>query len=156
MWHLLDAQIDAEMARHCGIDPIDVPVDRLLRSGEGWRRVTSGAIREHRIGVSSIGGIGGAWFAAANVCRDIAVLAGREELLPWDYWGKAAEFCAMRSVPEPWPAHIDELAALTARADISLDQLLPAYANRDWLYLEDEVTSYGSGAPETVSLRGLG
>jgi len=157
-WHSLDAQIGAELARQLGIDfdPIDVPSDCFLRSGAGWRRVTSGAIREHRIGVSSIGGIGGAWFAAASVCRDMAVLAGREELLPWDYWGKAAEFCSIRSIPEPWPARIDELAALTAGADIDLDLLLPAYADRDWLYLEDQVTSYGNGEPETVNLRGLG
>jgi hypothetical protein len=157
-WRLLDAQIGAQLAleKRIDFDPADVPADRFLRSGEAWRRVTSGAIRGHRIGVSSIGGVRGAWFAAASVCRDVAVLAGREELLPWDYWGKAAEFCSIKEIPEPWPARIDALAALTASADIDLDLLLPAYADRDWLYLEDRVTSYARGAPETVNLRGLG
>ena len=63
-WHLLDAQIDAQLALQLGIDfdPIDVPADCFLRSGEAWRRVTNGAIRESRIGVSSIGGIGGDGF----------------------------------------------------------------------------------------------
>jgi len=49
---------------------------------------------------------------------------------------------------------IGELAALTMNADVDLDSLLRAYADRDWLYLEDQVTSYGSGAPRTVNLRG--
>ena len=45
--------------------------------------------------------------------------------------------------------------ALTASADIDLDLLLPSIRH-DWLYLEDRVTSYASGAPETVDLRELG
>jgi hypothetical protein len=59
-------------------------------------------------------------------------------------------------VPDRWQREIDELAAITSGPEIDLDVLLRAYADRDWLYLEDEVTSYRNGVPETVKLRGLG
>jgi hypothetical protein len=155
-WCLLDAQIDPPMAAGLGIDfdPTDVPADRFLFSGEAWRRVAAGETPADRLGVSFIG-IAGAWFAAGSVFRDMAVLTGREELLPWDYWGQANDFCASGKVPDSWAREIDELATLTMNADVDLDSLLRAYTDRDWLYLEDEVTSYGSGAPETVNLRGL-
>jgi hypothetical protein len=156
-WLLLDAQIDPPLAAGLGIDfdPMDVPAERFLRSGEAWRRVAAGEVPADRLGVSAIG-IAGAWFAAGSVFRDMAVLTGREELLPWDYWGQANEFCASGTVPDNWRRAIDELAAITTGADVDLDVLLRTYADRDWLYLEDEVTSYGSGTPETVNLRGLG
>ena len=156
-WRLLDAQIDARLAARLGIDfdPGDVPVERFLRSGEAWRRVAAGEAPADRLGVS-LSGIAGAWFAAGSVFRDMAVLTGREELLPWDYWGQANQFCASREVPDRWRRAIDELAAITSGPEIDLDVLLRAYADRDWLYLEDEVTSYRNGVPETVKLRGLG
>jgi len=155
-WRLLDAEIDLPSAAGLGIDfdPTDVPADRFLRSGEAWRRVAAGELPAARLGVSS-SGIAGAWFAAGSVFRDMAVLTGREELLPWDYWGQASNFCANGKVPDTWLPAIDELAALTISADVDLDILLRVYADRDWLYLEDRVTSYAGGAPETVDLRGL-
>ena len=156
-WRLLDAQIDPPLAAGLGIDfdPTDVPADRFLRSGAAWRRVAAGELPAARLGVCS-SGIAGVWFAAGSVFRDMAVLTGREELLPWDYWGQASNFCTNGQVPDSWLPAIDELAALTLSADVDLDRLLRAYADRDWLYLEDRVTSYASGVPETVDLRGLG
>ena len=152
-WHLLDAEIDerAQADFTIDFDPVDVPADRFLRAGAAWRLVASGGWDPARLGVSLIGA-SGRWFAAGSVFRDIAVLAGREELLPWDYWGQASEFDRQGEVPEPWPGRIDELAPLSAGADVDLDRLLRAYAERDWLYLEDRVTSYPQGEPVEVEL----
>jgi hypothetical protein len=152
-WKLLDAELDQRAMTEFAIpfDPADVPADRFLRAGAAWRRVRAGALDPARLGVSFIGA-SGQWFAAGSLFRDIAVLAGREELLPWDYWGQASEFDRLGEVPEPWPARLDELAPLSAGADVALDQLLRAYATRDWLYLEDRVKSYPQGEPVEVEL----
>lgn len=152
-WKLLDAELDERAMADFAIDfdMIDVPADRFLRAGTAWRRLRAGALDPARLGVSFIGA-SGQWFAAGSLFRDIAVLAGREELLPWDYWGQASEFDRLGEVPEPWPALLDELAPLLAGADVALDQLLRAYATRDWLYLEDRVKSYPQGEPVEVEL----
>jgi hypothetical protein len=152
-WKLLDAELDRRAMADFAIDfdPTDVPDSRFLRAGAAWRRVRADALDPARLGVSVIGA-SGQWFAAGSLFRDIAVLAGREELLPWDYWGQASEFDRLGEVPEPWQARLDELAPLLAGADVALDQLLRAYATRDWLYLEDRVKSYPRGEPVEIDL----
>lgn len=152
-WRLLDAELDERaMADHdVDFDPTNVPADRFLRSGAAWRLIRAGGWDPARLGVSFIGA-SGSWFAAGSIFRDFAVLAGREELLPWDYWGQASEFDRLGEVPEPWPARLDELAPVAASADVDLDLLLRAYAERDWLYLEGKVKSYPRGGPVEVEL----
>jgi hypothetical protein len=152
-WRLLDAELDARAVADYRIDfdPLDVPDDRFLRAGRAWQLLAAGEWDPARLGVSGIG-VNGRWFAASSLFRDIAVLAGREELLPWDYWGQASEFDRLGEVPEPWPARIDELAPLSASAEVDLDGLLRAYATRDWLYLEDRVRSYPNGQPVEIAI----
>jgi Transglutaminase-like superfamily len=120
-WRLLDAQIDEVQQDKLkpDFDLTDVPHDRFVIAGEGWRQYRAGKADPDRFGLSFIPE-GGNWWIAANLMRDAAALDG-VEVLPWDVWG-----------PMPEPAHtvdvpfFDELAAATAGPSMAeVRRLLP-------------------------------
>lgn len=113
-WRLADAQIDEVQQGRLRIDfdLTDVPHDRFVIAGDGWRRVRAGQADPDRFGLSFIPEAGD-WWIAANLMRDAAALDG-VELLPWDRWGAMPEPDHTLDVPL-----FDELAAATAEPSMA-------------------------------------
>lgn len=155
-WILSDPQmvpdVRIESPYELDFDPLDVPRDRFLVAGEGWRRCRTGEADPKTFGVSVLG-LMGLWMVRANVARDLAAL-NREEVLPWDAWGVgdggrdgsdeagAAEL-----------AVLDEAARATVTADF--DEVRALYRDSPSLRVPETVTSYQSYDGECeVRLRG--
>lgn len=85
-WRLLDAELDEATRARLGIafDPADVPRTAFKSAGPAWKQLREGRLDGGALGVSAVG-LRGAWFAAGSLLRDLAVLAGEEGVLPWDY-----------------------------------------------------------------------
>jgi len=101
-------------------DVTDVPLSGWRSAASIWRGIRAGEVDPALCGVS-FAGISGAWFVAAAVLRDAAVLAGIE-CLPWDYWGPGRSICAMREVAEGTAREIDALAAALDPAPASREE----------------------------------
>ena len=109
-WALLDAQL-GPLARAGFRIPFDiaaVPPSGFRPAAEIWRSVRAGELDANICGLPRAG-IAGEWWIASSVLRDAACLAGIE-CLPWDDWGVATSFRAMRGVSETQAALIDTLA----------------------------------------------
>jgi transglutaminase-like putative cysteine protease len=120
-WRLLDAQIDEVQRGKLTIDfdLTDVPHDRFVIAGEGWRSYRDGTADPDRFGLSFIPE-GRAWWIAANLMRDAAALAG-VEVLPWDLWAGTPEPETTIDVP-----FFDELAEATAGPSMAaINRLAP-------------------------------
>ncbi len=153
-WRLIDAELGEDQVRRFAIDfdPTDVPRDRFLVSGAAWRLCRSGAADPGRLGAFGTP-IRGLWFAAGSLLRDLAAL-NKVEMLPWDYWGPAVDFCLSSDVEAsalPW---LGSLAELTAAADPNLDRLRAVYLERDGLQVPDQILSYPNGRETRLDWRG--
>lgn len=105
-WVMVDAQLDPLQiaAIKPDFDPLDVPRDRFIVAGQGWRDVREGRTNPATYGIA---GMWGAWFVAGDLLLDAAALA-KVELLPWEPWIKGEA-----ETPNPaLDALCDELAAL--------------------------------------------
>ncbi len=128
-----------------------MPRERFLVSGAAWRICRSGAAEAERFGAFGTP-IRGLWFAAGNLLRDLAAL-NKVEMLPWDYWGPAIEFCLRGEVEASALSWLDRLADLTAAADPDLDLLRARYLESDGLQVPDEILSYPNGRETRVDWR---
>jgi Transglutaminase-like superfamily len=111
-WILVDAQLDApqRQAFKLAFDPLDVPRDRFIIAGDGWRSCRAGRADPNLFGLSMIGEHG-LWWIAQNLIRDLASL-NRIDMLPWDVWG---------IMPEPADVITDDEFALLDRvADLTM------------------------------------
>ena len=84
--------------------------------------------------------------------RDLAAL-NKVEMLPWDYWGPAVDFCLKGEVEAtalPW---LDDLAELTAAADPDFDRLRASYLESDGLAVPERILSYPNGRETRVDWR---
>jgi Transglutaminase-like superfamily len=119
-WVLVDAQLDARQRElfRIAFDPLDVPRDRFLVAGDGWRLSRAGKADPEAFGILDMHGL---WFIAGNVVRDVAAL-NDHVMLPWDVWG---------AMPRPDAdidlAFFDELAALTVEPDRHFGELRAIY-----------------------------
>ena len=124
-WTLADAQID-DLQRKVfglGLDVYDLSRDDFLIAGDAWLRCRAGLADPGKFGVSFMNE-SGYWWIAANLLRDIAAL-NNMEMLPWDIWGEM-----LRPDEEPDAAQIaffDQLAVLTADADVGFAELTARY-----------------------------
>jgi hypothetical protein len=84
-WLRSDPQLDDRQREMFGfdLDPLDLPAGAFLTGSEAWRRCRQGEDDPQRFGIMDMGGW---WFIAGNVIRDLAALH-KVELLPWDVWG---------------------------------------------------------------------
>jgi hypothetical protein len=157
-WVLSDPQFvpdtRIESAYELDFDPLDVPRDRFLVAGEGWRRCRSGEADPKTFGVSTLG-LMGLWIVRGNVVRDLAAL-NKAEVLPWDAWGVGDG--GRRGEDEPGEAELallDEAAQATVEADF--ERVRSLFLETPGLRVPETITSYQSYDGECeVRLRGGG
>jgi hypothetical protein len=143
-WRLLDPELGERVRAHFKIPftPDDVPRGRFLTAGEAWLRLRRGALDSATCGVSS-DGIGGAWFVAGNVVRDLAAL-NKREMLAWDAWGIMREWGRGKQLSEPVSARLDAVAALIAPSPPDWKAIRETYDGDDTLRVPPVVTSKGT------------
>jgi len=104
------------------IDTLDIPCDKFIVAGEGWRMARQGEADPNNFGVSSIN-IKGLWFIRGSVVRDLAAL-NKVEVLPWDYWGITDK--APEDFPEEDLIFLDKVAEVIIKED-SIEVLRSVY-----------------------------
>ncbi|MFJ5261895.1 transglutaminase-like domain-containing protein [Streptomyces sp. NPDC088387] len=115
-WRLADPQT-VHPAYDLDFDPLDVPRDRFLVSGDAWRACRTGAADPDTFGLSGNPALHGMWFVRGSLVLDLACRAGTETL-PWDGWGPLAGFDTGETVSEADLALLDEVAAAEEQADV--------------------------------------
>lgn len=148
-WVLADAQLDTVQRKlfHPDFYPLDVPRDRFIIAGDAWQMCRAGRARADRFGLSHVPGLGGMWFIAGNVLRDLAAL-NRMELLPWDVWGLMQMNDAGLLGGEKG-ALLDRVAALTLAEDGAFSEVCAIYED-DRLRVPPVVFNALRNAPETI------
>lgn len=143
-------RLDVEFAATGGVsfNTLDVPRERFLTAGEAWFRIKDEPGVASRFGVSSLN-LGGEWFVAGNLFREIAALR-KLELKPWDYWGLSEN---LPRISAEWSQQsrttLDQLASRLKSADVDGDGEPEAVA--DWP-LPKQVISFPQGEPVVVVL----
>lgn len=113
-WARIDPEyVDRSTPAGARVD--DLRPDEFLTAGEAWQLVRSGRDDPARFGVFGtenwgIGEIRG------NAMRDLASLAAKVELLPWDEWGPMTDSYAGRT-GDDFDRLVDRLAAATDDPD---------------------------------------
>lgn len=95
--------------------PHDLRADEFLTAGEAWELVRSGDDDASRFGVHGTENWG-AGEIRGNVLRDLASLAAKIEVLPWDEWGPMADSYA-GTTGDDFDATIDAIATAGRRLD---------------------------------------
>lgn len=144
-------RLDLEFAAIGGVsfDTLDVPRARFLTAGEAWFRIKDEPEIASRFGVSSLG-LGGEWFVAGSLLREVAALR-KLELKPWDYWGLSKDLSPV-STELSYQARttLDQLASRLRTVAIDGEDEPEALA--DWP-LPEEVISFPQGEAVAVVLR---
>jgi Transglutaminase-like superfamily len=124
-WILVDAQIDTVQreAFKLDFDPVDVPRDRFIIAGDGWRMCRAGRADPDRFGLSFLNEQG-MWWIAQNLIRDLASL-NRIEMQPWDVWGIMPEPADTITADEF--TLLDRVAELTMGGDAALAEVREIY-----------------------------
>lgn len=126
-WRKVDPQLDAVWTAKLGLDEAfaaDLPADAFLSASEAWLACRSGDADPSTFGLS-FEKLQGLWFVAGNLVRDLAALAAKVEMLPWDVWGAMPSPNA--TIPEADLVLFDDLARLMADPDAHLDELQALY-----------------------------
>jgi Transglutaminase-like superfamily len=150
VWRLLDAELvpDVRSRYRIAFEAHDVPRQRFLAAGPAWQAVRSGAYDPQHMGVHAIG-IGGLWFGAASLMRDLAALT-MNEMMPWDYWGPVRAWGPGSDVSEEWLKRFDALAKALAREPADYQEAVAILEDHPWAALTDTVISYPLGEPAEV------
>ena len=145
-WVRVDAQLDDVQRKMLNVDfnVFDVPRDRFVIASEAWRRCRAGEVDPSQFGIFDMGGL---WFVAGNLVRDVAAL-NNMEMLPWDVWG---------AMPHPDELlqndqleFFDRLAALTRAPDTTLTELRMLYTDDDRLRVPGTVFNAVLNRPEAI------
>jgi hypothetical protein len=145
VWRLLDAELAPEVRSRYGIafEAHDVPRQRFLSAAAAWQAVRRGAYEPQHMGVHAIG-IGGLWFGAASLLRDLAALT-MNEMMPWDYWGPVRTWGPGSEVSAEWLARFDLLANALAAEPADHQEAVAILEEHAWAALTDTVISYPFG-----------
>lgn len=151
-WTLVDVQLGPEICdeMHIDLDPLNVPRDRFLTAGPAWQALRRGLIPGDRIGVPVLN-ISGSWFIVGSLQRDLAAL-NRVELLPWDYWGVAADATETEQLPEEKLGKLDSLAQALIDPDKNNTALEHFFTSDPDFRLPEKIVSYPDGTPQKVLL----
>lgn len=101
------------------VNAADLAPGEFLTAGEAWQLVRSGAEDPMRFGVFGTENWG-AGEIRGNAMRDLASLARKIEMLPWDEWGPMEDSYNNATGPE-FDVLIDRVAAATATDDGDLE-----------------------------------
>jgi hypothetical protein len=145
-WVMVDAQID-EVQRNLfktDFDLLDVPRDCFLVAGDAWATCRAGGADPSKFGVMDMGGL---WFIAGNVVRDVAAL-NNMEMLPWDVWGAMGQ--PGTELRPDQLAYFDRLATMTHDADASFAELRRLYETDPGLTVHGTVFNAVRNQPEEV------
>ena len=124
-WVMVDAQMDEVQKKLFAVDfdPLDVPRGRFVIAGDAWAMCRAGKADPARFGILDMGGW---WFIAGNIVRDLAAL-NDVVMLPWDVWG---------AMPQPGQdadfVRFDGLAELTCDPDAHFAALRSTYSSDDY------------------------
>ena len=145
VWRLLDAELAPEVRSRYGIafEAHDVPRQRFLSAAAAWQAVRRGAYEPQHMGVHAIG-IGGLWFGAASLLRDLAALT-MNEMMPWDYWGPVRTWGPGSEVSTEWLERFDTLAKALASEPADHQEAVTILEAHSWAALTDTVISYPFG-----------
>lgn len=144
-WVRIDAQLDAiqQEATQLSFDSSDVPSGNFLTAAEAWDRCRTGDDDPSRFGIFDMGGL---WFIASNVIRDLAALS-KVELLPWDSWGPMT----FREDPDlQQAATIDRVAGTISTGGFAAIRSL--YAGDEGLSVPGTVFDGRFGEPFTLNV----
>ncbi|NZD48369.1 transglutaminase-like domain-containing protein [Rhizobium leguminosarum] len=146
-WKRLDVEFAA--AGGASFNTLDVPRERFLTANEAWFRIKDEPGIASRFGVSSLN-LGGEWFVAGSLLREIAALR-KLELKPWDYWGLSKDLSPVSTeLSQQARTTLDQLASRLRSADVDGDGEPETTA--DWP-LPREVISFPQGEPVVVALQ---
>jgi hypothetical protein len=136
-WQFVDPQFDDVWRKQLkiGHDIFDVPRDRFLVAGEGWRRCRAGQADAATFGIID-GNRRGLWFVASNVVRDLAEL-NKVETLQWDTWGIMPR--PDQRISDEDLALFDDVSAMSHDPDASFDRLRQQYAEDERLRVPSTV-----------------
>jgi len=136
-WILVDAQMDPIQRRtfQLKFDPLDVPRDAFIIAGDAWQQCRAGRAAASEFGLSPLN-LGGLWFIAGNVLRDLASL-NRVDALPWDVWGLMA--MGDDALTEEKRSLLDEVAALTLAGDEAFPEICRLYESDERLRVPEMV-----------------
>lgn len=150
VWRLLDTELvpDIRDRYRIAFEPQHVPRQRFLTAGIAWQAVRSGAFDARNMGVHAAG-IGGVWFGAASLLRDLAALT-MNEMMPWDYWGPARTWGPGSEVSGEWLERLDALAKALAAEPADYQEAGAVLRDHPWAALTDTVISYPFGEHEEV------
>lgn len=113
-WVRIDPEyLDRETPGTCR--PDDLRPGEFLAAGEAWVRVRDGEDDPMSYGVFGTSNWGISEIRG-NAMRDLASLAAKTEMLPWDEWGQMADSYA-GTTGEDFDRLIDDLATATADPD---------------------------------------
>lgn len=145
VWRLLDAELVPDIRSRYGIafEPHDVPRQRFLAAGPAWEAARRGAVDPQHMGVHALG-IGGLWFAAASLLRDLAALT-MNEMMPWDQWGPARALGPGSDISADWLERFDALATALAAEPADYQAAAAILGDHPWAALTDTVVSYPHG-----------
>lgn len=144
-------RLDVEFAAIGGtsFNALDVPRERFLTASEAWFLIKDKPEIASRFGVSSLD-LGGEWFIAGSLFREIAALR-KLELKPWDYWGLSE---SLSRVSTEWSHQarttLDQIASRLKSADVDKEGEPETVA--DWP-LPKQVISFPQGKRIAVVLR---
>ncbi|MCB1424064.1 MAG: transglutaminase domain-containing protein [Nitratireductor sp.] len=146
-WKRLDVEFAAVGVT--SFNALDVPRERFLTASEAWFRVRDEPEIASRFGVSSLD-LGGAWFVAGSLFREIAALR-KLELKPWDYWGLSEKLSRVSTEwsQQAWIA-LDQLASCLRSADVDREGEPETVSG--WS-LPKQVISFPQSEPVTIVLR---
>jgi hypothetical protein len=149
-WRLLDAGLtpDVRSRYRVAFEAQDVPRQRFLTAGLAWQAARSGAVDPQQMGVHALG-IGGLWFAAASLLRDLAALT-MNEMMPWDYWGPARGLGPGSEIPAEQLGRFDALAKALALEPPDYPDAMAILNDHPWAELTETVISYPLGEPVEV------
>ncbi|MBP1846210.1 hypothetical protein J2046_004485 [Rhizobium petrolearium] len=146
-WKRLDVEFTA--IGGVSFDTLDVPRERFLTAGEAWFRIKDEPEIALRFGVSSLD-LGGEWFVAGSLLREIAALR-KLELKPWDYWGLSRDLSPVSTgLSHQARTTLDHLASRLRIVTVDGEDEPEAIA--DWP-LPEQVISFPHGEPMAVRLR---
>lgn len=150
VWRLLDAELTPEVRGRYSIafEAHDVPRVRFLSAGPAWQAARRGAVDPQHMGVHAIG-IGGLWFAASSLLRDLAALT-MNEMMPWDQWGPARSLGPASDIPAEWIERFDGLAKALAAEPADYKDAAAILNDHPWAGLTDTVISFPLGEPVEV------